>query len=915
MPHKVFFSLSLWLFPILTQGGTVTNLDDAGPGSLRQVIADAITNETITIDPALENGIILLNSGEIEITQTLILNLGTLTIDAQNLSQIFVVTDTGNLTLQGSILINGRADFGGAILNEGNLRLTDTTLRNSRANERGGAIYNDGPAIFTNVTLFDNSAENHAGAIYNEDTLRIENSTLRNNTSSTRGGAIRNTGDLTLTSCYLFENNSQSSGGAIRNDGTLTINQSTIANNQSMSSGGGVFSEGTITITNTTVAHNSATGEGGGIFSDGTITAESITVTENESSFEGGGISIRSADTLLLTNSIVAGNFTEQGATNFAGIFDDDSENNLTSGIPLLAPLANYGGNTPTMPPFPDSPVIGSNGTTTLATDQRGGVRIQGNGLDLGATEAGGTPALIENPIVTTTNDELDHVSPIDLTSLSLREAITYGSAGSTISFALADSVSTFPINLGQLQISRNLTINGPNVGNLSFNLNAGDQSRILYLPSEITATINRLSFFNGDTSSQRLTIGAGILNFGTLTLNDCALGANSTTTEGGGIFSAGNLTLNRCQIQNNSADFAGGGLNNIGICEIEKCVFILNESERFGGAIRNSGTLTVRDTEFTSNQTTSANDTGEGGGAIRNSTGAALSIESSLFNNNRSSTQGGALFNSNSGTIDIQNTTFTANTGTSGGAIFNSSNGGLINLLHATLNLNRASDAGGAIFSEASPSNLQSINSIVASNMAPNDENISGDLTTESSNNFTTGDPMLEALANNRGPTFTMRPVENSPVLNAGISSSLLTDQRGFPRSSDLAPDLGAFEEQVAPTNLEADSDNDGLADGVEYAIGRDPFSVDPAAGQSLALLSENIRFGLNPASEDNVILTLTRSEDLEDFTEIILSNEDMTLTEELTNGFILAVDDQASTTPKAFYRLETRRRPRLAN
>jgi hypothetical protein len=65
---------------------------------------------------------------------------------------------------------------------------------------------------------------------------------------------------------------------------------------------------------------------------------------------------------------------------------------NLTSGNPLLAPLGNYGGPTPTMPPLPGSPAIDAGidaAASMFTTDQRGTgyPRLVGAHVDIGAVE------------------------------------------------------------------------------------------------------------------------------------------------------------------------------------------------------------------------------------------------------------------------------------------------------------------------------------------------------------------------------------------------------------------------------------------------------------------------------------------------------------------------------------------------
>jgi len=74
---------------------------------------------------------------------------------------------------------------------------------------------------------------------------------------------------------------------------------------------------------------------------------------------------------------------------------------NLTNGIPLLAPLGDYGGPTPTMPALPGSPAInGCTNGTSFAADQRGLPRVVGAFADLGAVEGVYNPAMsLVNPI------------------------------------------------------------------------------------------------------------------------------------------------------------------------------------------------------------------------------------------------------------------------------------------------------------------------------------------------------------------------------------------------------------------------------------------------------------------------------------------------------------------------------------
>lgn len=90
-----------------------------------------------------------------------------------------------------------------------------------------------------------------------------------------------------------------------------------------------------------------------------------------------------------ISNSIVAGNSASSGP-DISGPLQDQFGNNLVGGNPMLAPLANYGGRTKTMPPLPGSPVIEGSLllATTPTTDQIGHSRPSGPLPDIGAVEA-----------------------------------------------------------------------------------------------------------------------------------------------------------------------------------------------------------------------------------------------------------------------------------------------------------------------------------------------------------------------------------------------------------------------------------------------------------------------------------------------------------------------------------------------
>jgi hypothetical protein len=190
------------------------------------------------------------------------------------------------------------------------------------------------------------------------------------------GGGIRNYGVLTLNRCTLAGNSSEVAGGIMNLYGILVVNESTLTGN-SGSDGGGIENlEGAVTVNQSTLTGNTdPSGKAGGIY--------------NHDQY----------GSITLFNSIIAGNTLpntagdggQAGTTSGIAV---QTGANLTNGNPLLAPLGNYGGPTPTMPPLPGSPAIdGCTNGTTFTTDQRGYPRTIGLAPDIGAVEGVHNPA------------------------------------------------------------------------------------------------------------------------------------------------------------------------------------------------------------------------------------------------------------------------------------------------------------------------------------------------------------------------------------------------------------------------------------------------------------------------------------------------------------------------------------------
>jgi uncharacterized repeat protein (TIGR03803 family) len=342
----------------------VTSLANSGPGTLRQIVADANAGETIEF--AL-TGIIQLEEAlnldkPVRIQGPGATNL-TLTVNYAN--RIANVT-AGPTVLSGMSLKGGNTanvfvndPEGGAIRNSAHLTLDSCVIANNVSYNLAGAIFNSGETaalIALNCTFANNFAshgfvywDGAGGAIWNDGTLRITNCTFSRNFSPSFGGAIYNSGDAVVASS------------------TITKNQTDLYYvDQETARGGGIYNEGTLLLQNTIVAANAndLAADVGGVINDGDY------------------------NLIQSTNDLVV-----PGTHNILGL---DA---------ILSSLRYLGGPTPTHGLGSTSPAIdAADGASSPARDQRGVARPQSGGYDIGAYEGAlpiNHPPVTVNPIAT----------------------------------------------------------------------------------------------------------------------------------------------------------------------------------------------------------------------------------------------------------------------------------------------------------------------------------------------------------------------------------------------------------------------------------------------------------------------------------------------------------------------------------
>src|SRR5207302_1680270 len=135
-------------------------------------------------------------------------------------------------------------------------------------------------------------------------------------------------------------------------------------------------------------------------------------------------------------------------------------------------------------------------------------------------------------------------------------------------------------ITLGgtELMLSRSASIAGPGADRLA--VSGNHQSRVFDVTSAATVNIAGLTVADGSViTSNSVSVGGGILNFGTLTLS-ATIVAGNLGHHGGGVYNAGTLTVTDSLLSGNTAYIAGST----------------------GGGIFNAGTLTVTSSTLSGN-------------------------------------------------------------------------------------------------------------------------------------------------------------------------------------------------------------------------------------------------------------------------------------------------------------------------
>jgi len=263
-------ALSLHTERVSAANRSVTNCrDDGSAGSLRVVIGAAGSGDIVGFNQDCTGASAITLGSTLTLTQNVTIDGGmhSVTVDGNHAVQVFAINSAVTASISNLTIANGSApnDFGGGIVNDGTLTVTNSTLSGNSAKFGGGIFNGSGPLTVTNSILSGNNSINGGGGILNGGPLTVTNSTFSGNSASL-GGGISSGGPLTVTNSTFSGNTvTGDGGGGIANAGvTLTVTNSTLFGNNTTTDGGGIlnFNGGTLNLTNTIVAGNTATRTG-----------------------------------------------------------------------------------------------------------------------------------------------------------------------------------------------------------------------------------------------------------------------------------------------------------------------------------------------------------------------------------------------------------------------------------------------------------------------------------------------------------------------------------------------------------------------------------------------------------------------------------------------------------------------------
>ncbi|MBR4103118.1 MAG: right-handed parallel beta-helix repeat-containing protein, partial [Thermoguttaceae bacterium] len=583
----------------------------------------------------------------------------------------------------GCAISANKAKYGGGLRINGSATLVDCTISGNDATSGAGVyLYGAVSTTFTSCKITDNTATNNSGGVY-----------------------VDGKSKATLANCLISGNEAATNGGGVYvNNASATFRNSTISGNTAKYGGGarvyvasGAAAEAL--FYNTIVALNTATSSGADVHADDVATvnayntlssykswdaSENAYVYDAERSLFNNGAYTLAADSQAIDqgkNAYISGHSTDlAGKARVSGTYVDlgayeyqqapsltsvllrgtaQVGKTLTASVSPSGATATYQWYYGSSASSATTKISGATSNSFTITDAYVGkylnVVATGGGSYTGAGEATSAKVAEKPSLVVTTNG--DAVDAYD-GKISLREAIQYAEAGSTIAFATSLKGKTITLTGTELEIAKGITVDASSLYNSSTNtpgvtIDADEKSRVFSVSggtaSNPVALIG-LTITGGKTDGN----GGGVCvnSKASATLDKCAIRGNSAKY-GGGLYITGSATLTDCSIDANKATSgAGVYFYDAVLATLVDCEITGNTATNNSGGVYVDGKskATLNDCEISGNE--AANN---GGGVFVNSN-ASATLTNCTVSGNTSSGRGGGIFVASDSTLTLTN-------------------------------------------------------------------------------------------------------------------------------------------------------------------------------------------------------------------------------------------------------------------
>lgn len=318
----------------------------------------------------------------------------------------------GNATLTGVIADGNRAyGDGGAFRSIGDMTVSDAQFGNnvSTASNVGGALVAS-DIIVSNATFFDNNAGN--GGAFFADSAQVSDSVFENNSATQSGGAVYTYGVATIDNS-TFNGNAAMNAGAVNAYNAFVVTDSSFVDNSATNLGaalvgnGGMSSIANSTLTGNLAATNYiAIGIPGLSVAASTVVGNVVSASASASTLSAHSGTLRLMSSVLDSSdssdllcdsisTVLSFGYNYANDTSCGLTEDGDSQSSVND--PLLGALGDHGGDTLTMLPISNSPLVGAipnsdchvGISSALTTDQRGFARptLTSGPCDIGAVQ------------------------------------------------------------------------------------------------------------------------------------------------------------------------------------------------------------------------------------------------------------------------------------------------------------------------------------------------------------------------------------------------------------------------------------------------------------------------------------------------------------------------------------------------